>query len=102
MEEFTKGRLEPQALVHLVLTRTIKVIAVCLILTLICCLMLLKNYAWLFLSIGAVFGFAIFLFLRYMENRFGASEGKEIYSNPPAVRNLTEPKEINPIRKVED
>jgi hypothetical protein len=65
-------------------------------------LMLLENYAWLFLSLGAISGLVIFWVLRFMENRFGVSPGKEVYSNPPAVRNLTESEEIKPISRVED
>jgi hypothetical protein len=102
LEELAKGRLRSKVLLRLVFIRIAKVIAICLIFVLLSWLFLLKNLVWLSFLLGTILGFLMFMALRFFENRFGVNQGKEVYSNPTAVGNLTEPEEIKPISRVED
>jgi hypothetical protein len=102
LEEVTQGRFGSKVLLRLIVPRAVKVIAFCLILTLLFWLMLLENYAWLFLSLGAISGLVIFWALRFRGNRFGENQGKEDHKRLPEVRSLAEPEETKRTSPVED
>jgi hypothetical protein len=102
LDEITQGRFGSKALFRLIVSRIIKTVALCLIFTSLLWLLLLEDYALLFLSLGVISGLVIFWMWRFMENRFGGSRETEIPYRLPDVEELSEPKEAKQIRTVEN
>jgi membrane protein implicated in regulation of membrane protease activity len=102
LEELAKGHLGSGLLLRLVFIRGGKVVILYSILALLCYLLLLENYAWLFLLLGTVSGFVIFLTWRFFEKRFEENHREKVYIETLEDRKLAEPKETKRISAVED
>jgi hypothetical protein len=101
-EELSRNPVGPKGVLRLMLFRAVKIIAACLVLTLLFSLVLLQNYAWLFLFLGAIFGLVIFLSLRFLENRFGDHQSREVSRKSPEVTSVVESEHSTPIGVVKD
>jgi len=102
LDEIIQGRFGSKALFRLIVSRIIKTVALCLILTSLLWLLLLEDYALLFLSLGAISGLVIFWTLRFMENGLRGNQEKEDHNKSPEVVDLAEPKKTNQISTVKD
>ncbi len=102
LEELAKGHLGSGLLLRLVFKRGGKVVALYSILALLFYLLLLENYAWLFLLLGTVSGSVIFLTWRFFEKCFEENHHKKVYIESLEDRKLAEPEEIKRIGAVED
>jgi len=102
LEGLVKGRLGSGLLLRLVFIRGGKVVILYSILALLFYLLLLENYAWLFLLLGTVSGFVIFLTWRFFEKRFEESPNKKVYIESLEDRKPAEPEETKRISAVKD
>ncbi|MCK4385303.1 MAG: hypothetical protein KAW52_03480 [candidate division Zixibacteria bacterium] len=102
LEESTKEHSESKLLLYLVFTRMIKVIAVCLILTLIFWLLWLQEYVWGFFLLGASLGFLVFWVLGLLKHHLGYQQDKESSGVTEEVEKLADPKKIRSKTPVED
>ncbi|MCK4225172.1 MAG: hypothetical protein KAX39_08315 [candidate division Zixibacteria bacterium] len=102
LEKLIKERLGFDLFIRLVFTRMIKVMAVCLILTLIAWLLWLENYVWGSFLAGAVLGLLVFLILNFLKRHLGYQKAKESPGATNEAGNLTDPEEIRPKASVED
>ncbi|MGB8657570.1 MAG: hypothetical protein WCE90_07260 [Candidatus Zixiibacteriota bacterium] len=100
-EELSRNPVGPKGVLRLMLFRAAKIMAACLVLTLLFSLVLLQNYAWLFLFLGAIFGLAIFLSLRFLENRFGDDQKSESSGKSSEMTSLAQSEHTPPIGAVE-
>ena len=102
LEESTKEHSESKLLLYLVFTRMIKVIAVCLILTLIFWLLWLQEYVGGFFLLGASLGFLVFWVLSLLKHHLGYQQDKESSGVTEEVEKLADPKKIRSKTPVED
>ncbi|GAF96132.1 unnamed protein product [marine sediment metagenome] len=102
LEESTKRHLESKRFLHLVFTRVIKVIAVCLALTLIVWLLWIGKFTFGSFLAGAAIGFLVFLILSFLKRHLGYQKAKESSDVTEEVGKLTDPEEIRPKAPVED
>ena len=102
LEGSTKGHLESKLLLHLVFTRVIKVIAVCLALTLIVWLLWIGKFTLGSFLAGVAAGFLVFLILSFLKRHLGYQKAKESSAVTEEVGKLTDAEEIRPKAPVED
>ncbi len=95
LEELTQGRMGSKAVVHLVIARTAQIIAFCLALVLVSWLVLLENYTWLSLLIGAISGSIIYAALRFFGNRLDSFPDRPNVEQSVGVSELVEPSRSN-------
>ena len=76
-EESAKGRLESKRFLRLVFTRVIRVIAVCLVLTLIVWLLWIGKFTLGSFLAGAVLGFLVFWILSFLKHHLGYQQIKK-------------------------
>jgi hypothetical protein len=97
-----KESLESKLLLRLVLARTVKVIGICLTLTLIVWFTWLGKYTPGSFLAGAALGFLVFRGLSFLKHYWGATEEKEGSGLTEEIGKLTGPEETIPKATVED
>ena len=102
LEESTKRHLESKRFLHLVFTRVIKVIAVCLALTLIVWLLWIGKFTFGSFLAGAAVGFLVFLILCFLKRYIGNQKATESLGMTEEAGKLTDPDEIRLKASVED
>ena len=98
----TIRHLEPKLLLHLVFTRVIKIIVVCLTFTLISWLLLIQEYVWGFFLLGATLGFLVYWALSFLRRYLGYPQEKEGSGITEEIGRLTGPEEIIPKATIDD
>ena len=101
-EESTQQHLESKLLLRLVFTRTVKVMAICLVLTLISWLFWLGKYTLGSFLAGAALGFLAFWVLSFLKRYIGYRQNKEGLGVAEELGKLTGSEEITPRAPVED
>ena len=101
-EESTKEHLESKLLLRLVFTRTVKVMAICLVLTLISWLFWLGKYTLGSFLAGAALGFLAFWVLSFLKRYLGYRQNKEGLGVAEEIGKLTGSEEITQRTPVED
>ncbi len=91
LEELTQGRLGSKAVIHLVITRTAQIIALCLALVLVSWLILIENFAWLSFLAGAICGSLVYAGLRFFKNRLENIQDKPDLEQSVEVSGRVEP-----------
>lgn len=102
LEESIKRHLESKRFLHLVFTRVIKVIAVCLVLTLIFWLLWIGKFTFGSFLAGAAAGFLVFLILCFLKRYLGNQKATESLGMTEEAGKLTDSEEIRPKAPVED
>lgn len=102
LEESTNRHSESKLHLRLVFIRVIKVITVCLVLTLIVWLLWIGKFTLGSFLAGAALGFLVFLILSFLKHHLGYQQGKESSGVTEEVGKLTDPDEIRPKAPVED
>jgi len=102
LEKLVKGPLELSPILCLVLIRVIKVIAVCLMLTLVIWLVWLGKYTFGSFLGGAALGFFVFSILRFLKRNLTGPKATEGLSTTDEVSDLTDPDKIKPKASIND
>jgi hypothetical protein len=97
-----KESLESKLLLRLVLTRTVKVIGICLALTLIVWFTWLGKYTLGSFLAGAALAFLVFWVLSFLKHYLGYPQEKEGSGITEEIGKLTDPEEIRPKATVDD
>ncbi len=98
----TGEHLESRLLLRLVLTRTVKVVAICLALTLISWFIWLGKYTLGSFLAGAAFGFLVLWVLSFLKRYLRYQPNKEGLNAAEEIGKLTDPEEIIPKAPVGD
>lgn len=102
LEKLVKGHLGFDSFIRLVFTRVIKIVTVCLILTLIVWLVWLGKYTFGSFLAGAALALFVFLILRFLKHQLGHSQVKQGSGGGEELGKLTDPDEIKPKASVKD
>ena len=102
LEKLVKGPSGFDSFIRLVFTRVIKIVTVCLILTLIVWLVWLGKYTFASFLAGAVFGLLVFLILCFLKRHLGNQKAAESSGIAEELGQLTDPDEIKPKASVKD
>jgi len=102
LEKIVEGHLGFNLFLSLVFTRVIKVITVCLVLTLIVWLVWLGKYTFGSFLAGAVFGLLVFLILCFLKRYLGNQKAIGSSNTTDEVAKLTDPDEVRPKAPVKD
>jgi hypothetical protein len=101
-EESARQNLESKLLLRLVFTRTVKVMAICLTLTLIIWLLWLGKYTLGSFLAGAALGFLVFWVISFLKHRLEDQENKAGLSAAGQMGKLAGSEEMVSKAKVED
>ncbi len=102
LEKLIKGHSGLDLFIRLVFTRAIKVIAVCLVLTLIVWFIWLGKYTLGSFLAGGAFGFFVFLILSFLKRHLGKQKTTESSGAAEESGKLTDPDQIKPKASVKD
>jgi hypothetical protein len=102
LEKLIKGPSGFDSFIRLVFTRVIKIVTVCLILTLIVWLVWLGKFTFGSFLGGAALSFFVFLILRFLKHQLGESQVKQDSVGGEELGKLTDPDEIKPKAPVKD
>jgi hypothetical protein len=102
LENLVKGHVGFGLFIRLVFTRVLKVIALCLTLTLIVWLVWLGRFTLGAFLGGVAVGLSVFLIMSSLKRRRGYQEEKESSEPTAELENLTGSEEILPKTSVED
>ncbi len=101
-EQLRTGHPESKLLLVLVLTRVVKVMAACLLLTVIIWLLWLGKYTLGSFLAGAALGLLVFLILSFLRSHLGEHQIKQSSSLTEGAEKLNESEQIRPKAPVED
>ena len=102
LEKLVKGPSGFDSFIRLVFTRVIKIVTVCLILTLIVWLVWLGKYTFGSFLAGAVFGLLVFLILCFLKRHLGNQKATESSGVAEELGKLTDPDEVRPKAPIKD
>ena len=102
LEKLVKGPSGFDSFLRLVFTRVIKVIAVCLVLTLVVWLVWLGKFTLGSFLAGAASGLFVFFILSLLKHHWGHSQAKESSIEDEKLGKLVDQNEIKPRTSVED
>jgi len=102
LEKLVKGPSGFDSFLRLVFTRVIKIVTVCLILTLIVWLVWLGKFTLGSFLGGAASGFLVFLILLFLKRHLGNQRATESSGVADELGKLTDPDEIKPKASVKD
>ena len=102
LEKLIEEHLGFGSFLRLVFTRVIKIMAACLVLTLIVWLVWLGKYTLGSFFAGAVFGLLVFLSLCFLKRYLGNQRATESSDGAKELEKLTDPDEVRPKAPIRD
>lgn len=102
LEKLIEEHLEFGSFLRLVFTRVTKVMAVCLVLTLIVWLVWLGKYPFGSFLAGAAFGFLVFLSLCFLKRYLGNQKPTESSDGEKELGKLADPDGVRPKAPIRD
>ncbi|NIM97786.1 MAG: hypothetical protein GTO24_06820 [candidate division Zixibacteria bacterium] len=100
LEGLVKGHLGFSAFIRLVFARVLRVVAVCLTLTLIVWLVWLGKFTFGAFLAGAAVGFSVFLMVRCLRHYLINGEAKESPDVPRQLGDIADPEKVQPRTEV--